>query len=241
MTDRVLLVGLDFGTTTSFAPVASAAVACNSLSGRVELTDIRQEYQSDQVFTPLVDDRLDETKLGAYLDVWLKAVDPRRVLGGGAVITGLSAQRDNAAALAALVRARQGCSNCRRRRSGPRIVAGLDWQLRCAVASPSGSNDREPRHWRRHDEPGRRPKRRSRQHRQPVRRRVMCNSCQAATRSCGSRRMLAVCSINWRFANSLAINYPSKRYWRSSNGMPACSKTSCVARSKAERSGPRKS
>src|SRR5580658_8089448 len=106
MGDRVILVGLDFGTTTSSAVVASAEVTCNSVTGRRELGRIEQENQSDPVFTPLVDDRLDEFKLGEYLDQWLAPVDPQRVFGGGAVITGLAAQQANATALAQQVRRR---------------------------------------------------------------------------------------------------------------------------------------
>ncbi|HEY5312499.1 MAG TPA: ethanolamine ammonia-lyase reactivating factor EutA, partial [Pirellulales bacterium] len=99
MSDRVILVGLDFGTTTSCAVVASARVACNSLTGRIELSDVRQEYQSGQIFTPLVDDRLDEVQLGRYLDQWLGQIDAQQIFGGGAVLTGLTAQKPNAAAV----------------------------------------------------------------------------------------------------------------------------------------------
>src|SRR5580658_4881940 len=106
MGDRVILVGLDFGTTTSSAVVASAEVTCNSVTGRRELGRIEQEYQSEAVFTPLVDERLDEARLGEYLDEWLEHVDRPRVFGGGAVITGLAAQRANAEALARQVRRR---------------------------------------------------------------------------------------------------------------------------------------
>lgn len=106
MAERVSLVGLDFGTTTSSAVVASAEVVCNSVTGRRELGRVRQEYQAEPVFTPLVDDHLDEARLSAYLDQWLEHVDRSRVFGGGALITGLAAQRANAAALARLVRQR---------------------------------------------------------------------------------------------------------------------------------------
>ncbi|HWC91435.1 MAG TPA: ethanolamine ammonia-lyase reactivating factor EutA [Pirellulales bacterium] len=98
MSERVTLIGLDFGTTTSCAVVASARVACNSLTGRIELSDVRQEYQSGQIFTPLVDDRLDEAQLGRHLDAWLGQVDAAQIFGGGAVLTGLAAQKSNAAA-----------------------------------------------------------------------------------------------------------------------------------------------
>lgn len=98
MTDRVTLIGLDFGTTTSCAVVASAYVACNSLTGRMELSDVRHEYQSGQVFTPLVGETLDEQRLADYLDEWLSHVDPAKLFGGGAMLTGLAAQRSNAPA-----------------------------------------------------------------------------------------------------------------------------------------------
>ena len=100
MPDRVLLVGLDFGTTTSCAVVASAAVTINSITGRMELSRIQREFQPDQVFTPLVNDHLDEARLGEYLDRWLDRVDRQRIFGGGAIITGLAAQKTNAAAIA---------------------------------------------------------------------------------------------------------------------------------------------
>src|ERR1700679_4314354 len=106
MGERVTLVGLDFGTTTSSAVVASAEVTCNSVTGRRELGRIEQESLSDAIFTPLVDDRLDEPALAEHLDRWLERVDRQRVFGGGAVITGLAAQRANATALARQVRRR---------------------------------------------------------------------------------------------------------------------------------------
>jgi ethanolamine utilization protein EutA len=106
MSDRVTLIGLDFGTTTSCAVVASARVACNSLTGRIELSDVRQQYQSGQIFTPLVDDRLDEAQLGRHLDEWLGRVDAEQIFGGGAVLTGLAAQKSNAAAFVRQTRLR---------------------------------------------------------------------------------------------------------------------------------------
>jgi ethanolamine utilization protein EutA len=106
MGERVKLVGLDFGTTTSSAVVASAEVTCNSVTGRRELGPIEQEYASPAVFTPLTDDRLDESKLGEYLDAWLAHVDRSPIFGGGAMITGLAAQRANAATLAQQIRRR---------------------------------------------------------------------------------------------------------------------------------------
>lgn len=64
MSDTVKLIGLDFGTTTSSAVVASARLARSGVTGRVELSGAREGYRSDMVFTPLrCDDILDEGRL----------------------------------------------------------------------------------------------------------------------------------------------------------------------------------
>src|SRR5262249_51655475 len=106
----VKLVGLDFGTTTSSAVVATARLTRNSVTGRTDLSDIRESYRSELIFTPLCGDRLDERTLDACLHRWLTAgeVRPGEVFGGGALLTGLTAQRDNAAALVSLIRRRLG-------------------------------------------------------------------------------------------------------------------------------------
>jgi ethanolamine utilization protein EutA len=111
MTDAVKLVGLDFGTTTSGAVIAAARLARNSVTGRVEIDQVRECYRSELVFTPLREgDNLDEERIDAYLDAWLAAggVAPGEVFGGGALLTGLTARKANAAALTHLVRRRLG-------------------------------------------------------------------------------------------------------------------------------------
>jgi ethanolamine utilization protein EutA len=110
LVDIVKLVGLDFGTTTSSAVVASARLLANSVTGRKELTQISETYRSDILFTPYAGNRLDETKLAEYLDSWLDAgsVQPGEVFGGGALLTGLAAQKENADTLRQLVRSRIG-------------------------------------------------------------------------------------------------------------------------------------
>jgi ethanolamine utilization protein EutA len=105
----VKLVGLDFGTTTSSAVVASAEVLHSAATGRMELAQVREHYRSLMVFTPLLpNDRLDEQQVESLLDGWLAAgeVNAAEVFGGGALLTGLTAQRENAAALVRLVRGR---------------------------------------------------------------------------------------------------------------------------------------
>jgi len=108
---RVKLIGLDFGTTTSSAVVAAAWLTRNAVTGRVELDQVRECYRSEMVFTPLdAGDRLDEARAAHYLDVWLRAGDehPGEVFGGGALLTGLTAQKENAAALVRMIRQRLG-------------------------------------------------------------------------------------------------------------------------------------
>jgi ethanolamine utilization protein EutA len=106
----VQLVGLDFGTTTSSCIVATAKLLQNAVSGRRELTDIRETYRSELVFTPFAEQGLDESRLQTYLDTWLAAGNVRgdEIFGGGALLTGLAAQQKNSAILIELVRSRLG-------------------------------------------------------------------------------------------------------------------------------------
>jgi ethanolamine utilization protein EutA len=111
VSDAVKLIGLDFGTTTSSAVVATARLTRSSVGGRVELDQVRECYRSEMVFTPLgADDRLDERRVQEYLNAWLRAGDVRaeEVFGGGALLTGLTAQKENADALVHLIRERLG-------------------------------------------------------------------------------------------------------------------------------------
>src|SRR4051794_24254318 len=106
--DQVKLIGLDFGTTTSSAVVALASLLRNVVTGRMELADLRPTFRSELVFTPLVGEDLDEVRLARYVDEWIEqaSLDPSEVFGGGALLTGLTAQRFNADRLMALVRRR---------------------------------------------------------------------------------------------------------------------------------------
>jgi len=107
---NVRLVGLDFGTTTSSCIVATAELLHNAVSGRRELTGIREAYRSELVFTPFAEHGLDESRLQQYLDAWLAGGDVRgeEIFGGGALLTGLAAQQKNSAILVELIRSRLG-------------------------------------------------------------------------------------------------------------------------------------
>lgn len=112
MPDRVQLLGVDMGTTTCSAVVAHASLQ-RTATGRVELDDLQETYRSDMVFTPLTDDdRVDLGQVERLLDTWLAAgsVQPERLFGGGALLTGLTAQKENAAGLVRLLRRRLGQS-----------------------------------------------------------------------------------------------------------------------------------
>jgi ethanolamine utilization protein EutA len=110
MPDPVELVGLDFGTTTMSAVVAEAQLTRNAVTGRTDLDLVRERYRSELVLTPLAGERIDEAAVTAQLERWLQAggVCPERIFGGGALLTGLTARRDNAGTLVRLIRQRLG-------------------------------------------------------------------------------------------------------------------------------------
>lgn len=104
------LLGLDFGSTTCSAVIAAAHVVRNTVTGRMELSDIRETFRAELVFTPLIGERLDEAAIAAQLDRWLIEgnVRPEDIVGGGALLTGLTARRANADAIVRIIRARIG-------------------------------------------------------------------------------------------------------------------------------------
>ncbi|HEV8059087.1 MAG TPA: ethanolamine ammonia-lyase reactivating factor EutA [Gemmataceae bacterium] len=108
--EDVKLIGLDFGTTTSSAVIARARLLHNRVSGRVELSQISECFRSAIAFTPMDDDRVDETKTAMLLNSWLAQgmTAHDRIFGGGALLTGLTAQKENAAALVSIIRERVG-------------------------------------------------------------------------------------------------------------------------------------
>jgi ethanolamine utilization protein EutA len=110
MAPPATLIGLDFGSTTSSAVIASARVVQNVVTGRMEIGDIRERSRSPIVFTPFRGESIDEPRVLSLLDGWLADGDvrPEDVLGGGAIVTGLCARRENAPAVARLIRSRIG-------------------------------------------------------------------------------------------------------------------------------------
>jgi ethanolamine utilization protein EutA len=106
--NTVKLVGLDFGTTTSSAVIASAQLLLNAVTGRTEPANIRECHRSRIALTPFAGNRLDLRQLTQYVEDWLAAggVERDNIFGGGALLTGLAAQAQNAAGLVQLVRER---------------------------------------------------------------------------------------------------------------------------------------
>jgi ethanolamine utilization protein EutA len=107
MGTAVKLVGLDCGSTTSSIVVATARLSRRG-GGRTHIEQIEDTFRSPLVFTPFEGDRIDAARLKEQLDAWLDDAQlaPREIFGGGALITGLAAQRANAAAVASLIEAR---------------------------------------------------------------------------------------------------------------------------------------
>ena len=107
---RVTLLGLDFGSTTSSALVATARLDASSPVGRRALADPQPVYRPDPVFTPFAGERVDADRVAALIDGWLaeSGLDPDSLFSGGAIVTGLAAQADNAESLRRLVRDRLG-------------------------------------------------------------------------------------------------------------------------------------
>lgn len=109
--DEVMLVGFDFGSTTSSAMAARARIALNCATGRQEFQNPRVVYRSEPVFTPFrVAGDIDISNLEQHVERWLAegGIAPEAIFSGGAIVTGLASEGANAEALAKLVEARLG-------------------------------------------------------------------------------------------------------------------------------------
>src|SRR5438046_10361020 len=108
--DQLLLIGLDFGSTTSSAIISQARVLRNCSTGRFELGRRSVVYRSMLTFTPFTNNLIDEQILAGHLDRWLheSGVTPGTFTSGGVIITGLAAQKANVAAIEALVKQQVG-------------------------------------------------------------------------------------------------------------------------------------
>src|SRR5262245_37345890 len=102
----VKLIGLDFGTTTSSAVVAEAELVQNSVTGKKDLGHVKERFRSEMVFTPWQGPVLDIAAIERNVVKWIDAGGACRdeLFGGGAMLTGLAAQADNASALVGTIR-----------------------------------------------------------------------------------------------------------------------------------------
>jgi len=109
---RIKLLGLDFGSTTCSALVAEAHVTANSVTGRMEFGEPTVLFRSTPVFTPFIQQAIDGAAVAKLISGWLAQSglsldEPSGVpviFAGGSIITGLAAQKHNAASIAAQIR-----------------------------------------------------------------------------------------------------------------------------------------
>jgi ethanolamine utilization protein EutA len=108
--NHVILMGLDFGSTTSSAVVAKADLASHCVTGRMQFENPRVVYRSEPVFTPFRGNLINEGRVEQHVDEWLRqsGIRSQDVFAGTCIITGLAARRANAGALAGLVQKRIG-------------------------------------------------------------------------------------------------------------------------------------
>ncbi len=149
----VRLVGLDFGTTTSRCVAATARLARNPVTGRHELSEIREIFRSPVMLTPFGPNGLDERRLEEYLDAWLAAVgtDGQEIFGGGGA--GHGARRPAAEfpdPNRADSRASQGRAGRLGRRSESRGVACLSGERGISVTLAARPLGHQSRYRRRH-------------------------------------------------------------------------------------------
>lgn len=101
-----MMIGLDFGSTTSRAMIASARLERNPMTERMELSAPELIYRSDAILTPFENGELCSETINECLDQWLKesGIDCNQLFSGGVIITGLAAEKQNAQAIARSVR-----------------------------------------------------------------------------------------------------------------------------------------
>ncbi len=105
---RLLLLGLDFGSTTSSSVLATARVLRNCATGRMEFGEPEIAYRSEPVFTPFRGEDVDEAELRALLERWMgeSGIAWTGIGAGGAIVTGLAAGKRNARSIVSMVRER---------------------------------------------------------------------------------------------------------------------------------------
>ncbi|MGI2029422.1 ethanolamine ammonia-lyase reactivating factor EutA [Endozoicomonas acroporae] len=97
-----MMIGLDFGSTTSRAMIASAYLERNPITERMELGKPELIYRSDAILTPFEEGELCTEAINNCLEQWLaeSGIDCDQLFSGGVIITGLAAEKQNALAIA---------------------------------------------------------------------------------------------------------------------------------------------
>ncbi|MFM9913077.1 MAG: ethanolamine ammonia-lyase reactivating factor EutA [Methylophilaceae bacterium] len=136
---RVKLLGLDFGSTTSSALVAEASVTSNCITGRMEFGTPHVMFKSTPVFTPFIQGNIDEVAIAALMRQWLAESGLGTIFAGGSIITGLAAQSHNAAAITKLVRELVG-ETVIATAEDPRLESWLAFMGSCSALSRHHQN-----------------------------------------------------------------------------------------------------
>jgi ethanolamine utilization protein EutA len=137
MTRSITLVGVDCGSTTTSAVAATACLATGA-GGRVEITQVQPIFRSELEFTPFDGPRIDAARLASLIDSWLSkaGVNAAQIFGGGALVTGLAAERENAATIVELLEKRLGESVVAAA-DDPRLESWLAFMGNCHALSRS--------------------------------------------------------------------------------------------------------
>ena len=103
--NRVLLLGLDFGSTTCSALIASAAMANDGIAGLAKFGAPQIIYRATPVFTPFVGENIDANEIAKLIQTWLgeSKIKVTELFAASAIITGLAAQQANVAAIRQLI------------------------------------------------------------------------------------------------------------------------------------------
>ena len=103
--EKVTLVGLDFGSTTSSMLAVEANLANNCATVRMEFGSAKAVHRPESIFTPFRGQKIDLDAVRAQVSAWLNQskIDTNEIFAGGAIVTGLAAERDNAESLTSLI------------------------------------------------------------------------------------------------------------------------------------------
>ena len=105
--NRVLLLGLDFGSTTCSALIVSAVMASNVVAASAQFNAPQIVYRTAPVFTPFNGENIDATQISQLIRTWLSEshVKTNELFAASAIITGLAAQKGNVETIRALIAA----------------------------------------------------------------------------------------------------------------------------------------